>query len=79
MAANAMGRNLCRTVIPAKAGIHELGCSMLQAAVFMDPGLRRDDELVERDHDLVGADDTQLPLDRFFDHVGVGAARIEEG
>src|SRR5688572_12865985 len=30
-------------VIPAKAGIHEHGRSKPDAAVFMDPGLRRDD------------------------------------
>ena len=30
-------------VIPAKAGIHEHGRSKFPAAVFMDPGFRRDD------------------------------------
>ena len=32
-------------VIPAKAGIHEHGLREPDAAVFMDPGLRRDDGL----------------------------------
>ncbi|MHA1164430.1 MAG: hypothetical protein ACTSP0_02465 [Alphaproteobacteria bacterium] len=62
-------------VIPAKAG-NQFGLSGHISDAVLDPGLRRDDDLIHRDDDLIRREDDLIRRDNALESRADGSIRL---